>query len=883
MIVLKRTVKKIISVLLCLIMSFSVSVPAFAAYNYPEGVDGTKAYNGAYKTDEVLKNAISYLGSKSLKEILYETIITDEALSGILTAFYKGIEQNSEDIKSLNIDISPISVGHYLSSFPAVEAKLLAYSSWSQVDLTGVSWGVSDKNGFAIAVSAMFGPFNNLLYTLLCSGKYPMGLVSLQGDDGYKNAVMGLLSALGCTEIASAEQFKAQAGENMYTMVQNIVFSLFSLLDSVSQSPVVRLSQVLPNLAYYIKDGGFNTALETLVSPLKVKLLNLIPILDGSKLISFIENPEESTSTITENPTDAINSLLEPEGLKVANIDLELLASCGTNENGYIKADIGSASAVIFTWLIDTLKLNGEAVTKLIKEGGSSFDASAVINAVLSVESGKLYSSFIEVMTQTAAVHYAFEWSKPEFSETTVSYTQNLGQDKFQRVLEGMDELVNDFIKESKEASSLQEILKKEIYSPQIVSKLYTMIYKELSKEELSSALSIIGVDITPKGVAKHIDLEFYKVKTLLANASSWDEIKEESFDWGFKKGDSKKFEKAAICAVKPFESILGVLLLSKKMNVFGLDIYGSNGYNNGIIPILEALGCDENLIMTEQQLAVTTKEGEICERLLHPIFSLVERVIDRPVYELCQLLPNIIFFIKSGNLMNCVQNILLPIENILSKFGVTFNALGLNMEEIKNIDIIDTVSKDAVNLLSDEIKIDEPNLSLIGTLGKLTEYQSKSTKSDGTAMTLYKVQSEPTAVIITILRYLIETLTKEENSKLLSSVMPSGDSQEGADAMFAQFSSGITEQLSSMTTDETVEWLYKLFFRERAVSNTAGKEEYIPTVIYKASPKVNFEIASPLIIVLVIAVIILITNRGKLKDFVEKRKKENKLSAREV
>lgn len=856
----------------------SFSLEAFA-YSFPDGVDETKAYNSAYKADEVLKNAVSSLGKKNLTDMLYEMLITDETLSQILIGFYKEMEKNSADIKSLNIDITPVSVAHSLSSFPFVEAVLLGCNSWSEVNLDGVSWGVSDKNSFAVAVSAMFAPFNSLLYTLLCSGSYSLGLVSIQGDDGYKNSVMGLLSAFGCTEIVSAEQFKANAAANMYSMVQSIVLSLFSLAESVCSSPVVRLSQILPNLAYYLKEGGLTSAIETLVSPLKVKIMNIIPVLDGSSLLSFVENPEESLGEFINNPTESVNSMLSSYGITVADIDLELIASCGIVENGNVNANIGSASATIIVWFIDTLKLNKESIASVIKGENMGDDAMTLINAVLSLDSSKLYSSLVETVTQTAAVNYAFSWEKPEFSQTNVTYTENLNKEKFQRVLDGIDELVNEFIKESGEKRSLGKILKQEIYSPKIVSEIFVFLYKELSKDDLSSALSVIGIDISPKAVAKYIDLEFYKVKTVLANASSWSQIEKEDLEWDFEKGNSKKFEKAIICTLKPFEKILRMLLLSESINVFGLDIYGSNGYNNSVIPLYEALGCKEDLIMSEQQLAVTTNDGTFGERLVEPIFSLIDEILEKPLYKMCEVLPNMIFFIESGGLQKCIENLILPIETTLSKFGITSETLGINIDSFKNSDILKIISEDAVNLLSDEVTLDVPNLALLGTLGQLQEYQSKSTDSQGAFVSLYKVKAEPCDVVITILRYFVNVLKKEENQSLLDNLFASDESAGGADAMFSQFSSGIGQQLASMSTDETVEWLYKLFFRERAVSNIASEDEYMPTIIYKASKKVNVEVASPIIIVFVIAFVIGIINRDKIMDFVNERKKAKKVS----
>lgn len=882
MVALKKLSNKIISFFLSLVLIALTVIPASAAYTYPEGVDEVKAFNSAYKTDEVLKNVISSMGDKTIGDMAYEMIITDSTLSMLLTEIYKAVEAEGETLGKLNIDYSPAAVAQHLVNYPAVSAALSANSAWSQVNLENVAWGVVDKDGFAIACSAMFGPFNGLMYTLLCSGKYPMGLVTIQGDNGYQNAVMGLLSALGCTDIMSNDEFKRQATENMYSMVRNIVLSVFSFLDSVCNSPLVRLSEVMPNMAYYLVNGGFTNAIETLINPLQVKLLNIFSVLDGSELLSFIENPEEGTASILENPTEMINSLLSSEGIKVADINLELISSCGVNENGYIKADISSASAVIFQWIIDTLKLNTEALGKLLPQSGGAIDINAVLSSVLSVETGKLYSALVSLMTQTSAVNYGFDWPKPEFNRTETVYTQNLGADKFQRVVEGIDDLINEFIKEGGQETTVEKMIRAELYSPDLLSELALGLYTELSEGEFKDALSLLGIDVSPAEVGKNIALEFFKVKTLVVNASSWSELKKEDFDWGFEKGDGEKFKKAVVCLLQPFEKLVNMLLLSGSINIFGLEIYGSNGYNNAVIPLYEALGCHSDLVMSAEQLYITSKGGNLIENLLNPAFALIDGILQKPVYNLCHILPNIVFFVSSGGFKKCIENLITPLEHTLSQFGITFESLGLDLDAVLELDIFELAANAITTLLGEDIKMNEPDFKVLGTLGQLTEYQSKSVY--GTEpVTMYKVQAEPTAVMLTILRFAIDTIRMEENSHLVENLVPTGDSEGGANDMFAQFSGGLSEQFAAMTTDETIEWLYKLFFRERAVSNSVTEEEYIPTVIYKASPKIDLEVASPLIIVFVMAVIIGIINRDKIKDFIEKRKEEKDEFSKEV
>ena len=95
-----------------------------------------------------------------------------------------------------------------------------------------------------------------------------------------------------------------------------------------------------------------------------------------------------------------------------------------------------------------------------------------------------------------------------------------------------------------------------------------------------------------------------------------------------------------------------------------------------------------------------------------------------------------------------------------------------------------------------------------------------------------------------------------------------------GDNEMFATYSTGIDEELAKMSVDETVEWLYKIFFRERATVEEADAD-YSPTVIYTEKKSVNWEAVIGIsFAVIVLAVIVALFNRDKLTTLFSKRKK---------
>ena len=80
------------------------------------------------------------------------------------------------------------------------------------------------------------------------------------------------------------------------------------------------------------------------------------------------------------------------------------------------------------------------------------------------------------------------------------------------------------------------------------------------------------------------------------------------------------------------------------------------------------------------------------------------------------------------------------------------------------------------------------------------------------------------------------------------------------------------TKIYNNMTVDETVEWIYKLFFRERPIVEEKQTEEYMPTIIYK--PANRFEGIGIYIFILSLALaeLIYIKERVRINRFLKRR-----------
>lgn len=797
-------------------------VPAARAVAYPEGVTKQQLEATINKTDTILETLVSTTPEGSLENLILPELYKDEVLSSLTVGIYKAMQENAESLSGLGLDLSVKGVASHLGEYPKVQEKLSAFSSWDEVDLGKVKWGVKDKDGFIGAVSNILSPFNDLLYMLLCGGSYSLNaFIGLKGAKGYETAIIPTLRALGCESITDSGVFYAQAKEDRRAMIKNILSDIFVLAERIMAAPCDVLTDILPGIAYFMEEGGLDKAVSTLIEPLKLQLFNISTFIKIETLLSFIQNSESFTQDFTLN----FNDILSSTGLKIAEINLQELASCGVvSEDGSVRSDKAATFTVLMRWLIDTGKLNKDSLSDMLGE-----DAAAIKGALDNImvkDTDDIIELFVRLLNADAGKINDYQWSFGAFEGVTVNYTTNLSKEKFQRVVDGIDELLDQLIAEGGEYKTVRDALEGEIYSNTLVSTLVCEIYGMLSGEELKAVGSIAGLDITPAALASVLEEKrFDNTRYILSRSSSWDKVNVNSLTWGFKNGDKKGFVKALSAALSPMEDIIGMLLCEGKVQLMGcVDVYGSDGYNTAIIPLLEALGCGSDSIPTYKEFKKAWEKGNGTEKLINAVLSLVERVMDRPVYTITEILPNLLYFIDNGGIETCLENLMYPFMSLLKEFGMEDV---IDMSQLGEINIEEMLT----GLLKDNefgIDISGFNISEYAKMGELVTVKSKRVQNGEFADISY-IKADQTAIMVSLMRFIAETIKNPETD-----ILGSLSSVAGDNPMVSGFVDGIGEDLDNMTVDETVEWIYKLLFRERPIVEETEKEEYMPTIIYE-------------------------------------------------
>lgn len=871
-------IKKYIAVILSVVMLLGCFSGVSLAFTMPNGVSEEQVAAVMPKITTLIEKLMSMSEETAdLSSGIYNMLFSDETLNGIFSSVYSAFSEQASTLSTLGIDLSVEGVSASLSAYPEVQSALENKASWADVFASDFSpsWNVKSKDGFGNALSAMLSPLNELLFTLLCSGTYRMNLlVSVQGDNGYENAVVPILKAVGAPNIMTQSEFTAAAAQNRNAMIKNTVSMLFDAVDNILSDPLNNLCLYLPSIAYFLENGGLGDALTTLLEPMKIRvaifslsgvdqlLKNLNMFSSSSDLTALFENIDLSALLGTDTK------------LQLPEIDLAALAECTSYVNGEYTTNKSRSFIVIMRFIIDAVKLNAESLSELT--GQELAGAGDLLNRFLEKDTDSVIKMIVDLLSLTPSdTVLEYSWSYPEYTPGTVEFTENLTRENYEKVLNEIDDTLNQFLDEFTESGTLSEILAARIYSNSLISELTKGVYGALYSDETGGILTALGLDASPEGVANSISSAYPAAAKAIKNAGSWEKLNASSVSWGFSNGSKEGFQKALTAVLTPFTPFLTLLLAEGQMNILdAIQVSGSNGYNTAVIPLLEALGCDADLIKTYSEYKSTAGTGAALTDILNPLTALIDTLIEKPVATLCSVLPNMVYFINADGLSQCVDNLMYPIKVLLKTIGAE-DLLGDQLTEMSDIDISELLGG-AIDGSGMNISLTDFDLGLLSSLGTAETRESKRTYN-GSFQNYTYIAADSPAVLITVLRFVFGALASEDNSNILSSLMSADGSEEGD--MFAMYTGKITEQLAAMNTDETIEWLYNLLFAETPKREEVEKDDYIPTVIYKAKENNTGRNVTAAIIVIVALIVIVsvVLSRVDIGAYRE-RKKHKKL-----
>lgn len=767
---------------------------------------------------------VIYMVFKDILSDLISGLFTMDSVNSIVGTLYPELAATVKEqldsagsiisitASEIGLNIFPKDLANTINGtkYPGVKAALQsAGEDWSKLmnedgDIM-LNWGFEDGNReewIEALASAMSGAtallkaaFGNREHKYTKEVKIIIVIASVvftfTPNRGYDKAVMPLLETIGAPGIVPTSTFEGYCNNTTlnYTVVLNMLKAILNpLFDwiqiNMANAPVSTILDFLPNLAYALEfgmiDKGFADLFDTVVT---IKGTGLASSVNETLNVSEMLNPMDLLGGL-DLDLSSVNGLFGGLINKLANED--------RNTDGWVPpVDENGNPLPIYpdVEVDDTIK------EILI---GIAANPSDAIAAIVELLEPVKYDTFklVYPMAEQAAL------APPENQLVQVGYSQYWTKERADFVTENLSDFIDKLLQllglDSLE-DMIDELLGESVYTQDNMTALAEMLTELLQDDDIGDILEIVA-------------------PLLGLDLSAWDYPEGYEFVWDFEDGDKDGFIAALVEFLAPAEPLLRLLLTGEDLQLLTLTtVYGYEGYRNGIIPILEALGIEGDQILSYDAYKAAADEdpANLLLNIVNPIFSLIDRIYADPVGTLFEVLPNVLYFVNSDLLNTCITNVLQPVYVLLDVIRPIYNVqlgLDLNVPEL----LTDLVADLGLRLPA------IPDFYQIAA-GTVTTYNSKAADIiDGDAVYIEGASSE---FMTALLRYLVQSLFFRENMDILREALADATGLDGAGLMTV----GLMLEAFSMYVntpegaDMMLNVLYYLFYGTNTVMDDLG------------------------------------------------------------
>ena len=681
---------------------------------------------------------------------------------------------SSKDVNPDSIDLANLLLGYIKNALGKIDGVLVdtVGSLLGAGQLTALknaqAVGLESKEDFVDFMVETLSPLSPVLDFVLFGGEYKFfthlsdgepWTIILKGGEGYKYGLAPILAALGVDTDISAETADV-ALRDVFTNLVNRIDDILYGGDTINEA-----LKLILNVIYFINADGLSISVTNLLAPIDELLKEVndeLHIKDELTINSLIKNVDLANLNF-----DFIFDLVENK----TNIDI------GTPIGDYLKNFYFGATeyftsydelgnfrmvysekenridfiTVVVTLLLDVIvyadnrdafiSLLGSAANMEEQKAAASFDALVALltNNEMSIPMAKYEWNFLKYADTGTVISAANGLTGNSIFGTGIYgplYTREMGAyiSKFlplfidtYLVLLGVDNGNGGTYK------SLEEILKKlignNIYTNKILQQLAGAITGAVAnlKETIGDQLfnHIVNVLNASLGVDLN-DLLYGRVATIT-------------------EGNQQQFIKAICDLLAPVAPLLRWLLSSDTdIALFNHDtvvnsgdnyaagddylvIHGADGYQNAIIPILEALcvGTNGN-IKTQAEFDAITDNSQMISTIITPIFERLNNILNDPINEILKELPAVVYFLNSygldtavKNLLNPVYSLLYTIEPLIADVDALHNSKGeIDLLAMANIDLSELTANSLIQMVIDMVSDQISGFDLTDMIG---------------------------------------------------------------------------------------------------------------------------------------------------------------------
>ncbi len=719
--------------------------------------------------------------------------------------------------------------------------------------------------------------------------------LTFEKNDGWDNALAPIFEAMGLTNIPHSEDLQTTR-----KLLENGLLAMIDqLIAKLDTNPIEFLLDALPNLCYALEGG--------LVEPLLYQLKTVINYYadasyDASVTSGSLQNAMKSEEPININIGEMIN--LKDMGLDISNFaaiwnmlsgiellngveapDAAYIASLGTlvekNTNRstktytagtagkayHIEANRADVLQYLVKWVLESGLLNG-----IVEEPN---ELVAGIFANLQNNSGDAVAAIVELLNQQAYPAKNYEWFDGTIDSESVvgnsAYEIYLNpendwtKEKAEYLYNNLETLLAtifemaklDLDKTTEEVDGSIEAIIDDAIGGLLSDKTLTALAALLAKLDLNE---LLNKDKTEEEKAKALDvnglinnflgLDLATVAAQYADiAAAVEADKEYVYDFGVDAG-TKTFAAVLTEMLAPLSVVLDFILEGDNLEITlggeKVTLLGAEGYNNAIIPLLEALGC-----------TVEENPENALEATLNALVAKIEALTtndpatekDGAIYGIIDMLPGVLYFITSGGLsttvLNLLQSVLVIVDTIRPVFDVMdlINGLEIGNEGDKkalsellggDLDLEKLDLGFVFDLLPNFIDLDLSGLEnviydICNNLG--TAYTSKSAVAntvDGKAKKgAYTEGFDQSDLLTVVLSFVLEWATVKDNAKKLDEMLKTDGLIENIGSVFADVE----------ITYGTPDWMYWFETEEEFNSYVEGNTTLPNTLLSLTYP----------------------------------------------
>lgn len=243
------------------------------------------------------------------------------------------------------------------------------------------------------------------------------------------------------------------------------------------------------------------------------------------------------------------------------------------------------------------------------------------------------------------------------------SYPEGVSAAKAEEIISATDSLLLKATQTMTD-KSLSDTVLSMLYDSNLLSSVTVGIYKTLNTPEMAEMLSALSVSTTPSDLSAVL-FAYPEVSAALAGASSWETADLSEVSWGIR--SKNDFALAFGTVLSPLHPVLQLLLCEGSYKIVGnlIKFNGGNGYETAIIPVYEAFGCTTYRDYATFKSQAAANAQTLGANLIYPILDYVEELLESPLVNLCDALPNIADFILSDGFENTINALLAPITEL--------------------------------------------------------------------------------------------------------------------------------------------------------------------------------------------------------------------------